>query len=99
MDGIEIGQDNFSDALSFSMTGSLADSGGTGNVYPSNDWGFPMVERYYSNWYYPCCQVRYEKSKTDTAFAILKVLMEKGMLKIGSVGKFIGLVHDISEKL
>ena len=66
---------------------------------------YDNVYHYYHNYWYPYVntgtEVRYEKSKVDTAFKIMRVLIEKKIVddKKLTIGKFISLVNDIAKEL
>ena len=100
---------NYGEAMNYSLTLNTSD-GNTGfyvgdpnlsdTETPAIYHNYPVYD-YYWNWWYPNCEVRYEKSKVDMAFRILKVLGDKKIIDMNklTVGKFINLVNDLAKEL
>jgi hypothetical protein len=77
-------------------------SGGTGEPKLGGytiDNGYMWHDNMY-HYYYPIYDtVRFEKSKVDIAFKILKSLFENKLLEEVSVEKFVKLVSEIADNL
>ena len=75
---------------------------GDNTAYPltnAGDWSVDNVQTFYYDWFYPRYygEIRVEKSKTEQAFKIVGVLLEKKIIKgTLTVKTFIGLVNEIS---
>ena len=103
---MEMNSNNFGEMVNYSVT--FTNNGFYVGDFPPIDSSittttniaYPVFD-YYWNWWYPNCEVRYEKSKVDIAFKIMKVLADKKIIDANklTVGKFIELVNDLAKEL
>jgi len=64
--------------------------------------GDPLpLNTFYNNHYWPTYYptVVFEKSKVDTAFSILDVLMKEGVINVTKVKQFVDLTNKIAKEL
>jgi hypothetical protein len=70
-------------------------------TYPQHEWTYPDIYKYYYYWWWPTVEIRFEKSKIDIAFKVIKILIDKKIINAEklTVGKFIELVHELAKEL
>ena len=93
-------------------SGSVSYQGSTGDYLPAEitsgpaeamtgDYWFtyPDIYHYYYHYWWPSIPMPPEKSKIEQAFKILKVLIEKKIVQINTVKRFIDTIDAISNVL